>query len=266
MSVGGGSFSAGRVFRGGAQSSRPSQYYMGFWPCQQAEGDDDESQVTDRSGNGAHASIQSLTPAEAWANAGFFSSLASTNHNAAIPQAKWTHRFSTGSLIIAGVLRAVTDGANNLRFFGNGVSTSFNGFTLNVSASGGLQLVAYHPGGTSFSGAIAGVWGSLATKSFLAAYDLGTNSVTLYADAVRGVTQNKSISAADILAADTSVGRDTIVGGWATSSSLLASQLRFIHALDLRGRSLPPLARLDALAYRLHTHPRIMLRDKDFIE
>lgn len=251
---------------GFAQSSRTSRYYMGFWPCQQADGDADDEQVTDRSGNGAHATIGNLTPAEAWANSGFFTSLQDTLHSAQVPLLKWTHRFSEGSLIIAGVMRAVKDVSATRRFIGNAnASAGASGFALCVSTLGALQPVMYDSAGNSSFGITTGVadWGSLTTLSFLAAYNLGTYGWTLYTGGVRRKTDDKTISQAHTLSADDAVTKDTAIGGWAGSVSMLACQMKYVHALDLRGHALPSTDLLDILASRLHSYPRFIVRDQD---
>src|SRR5690554_3537791 len=90
-----------RAFRG-ASSFRLSRHCIGWWTCMQSTGSDwDGDYVADRSGNGAHATLGSLSKAEAGDNAGTLTTLNESGHCAKIPAAKWPHRFATHSLIIA---------------------------------------------------------------------------------------------------------------------------------------------------------------------
>lgn len=265
MSVSGGSFSAGRVFRGGAQSGRPSSYYMGFWPCQQADGDADDEQITDRSGNGAHAPIGSLTSAEAWTNAGFFTSIADTTHCGLLDNTYWTHRFATDSLIISGVLRATKPAATG-RFFGDGLDTTRTGFALALTTDGALQVVISSSAAASsfVTPTTAQPWNSLATASFLVAYDVSDYSWSMFLNGAIDKDRITNVSSANMILADASRTQPIAIGGRPLGSAgLLASQLRFLHAIKLPGRALP--TNLAALAQRLHAHPRLMLRNSDLV-
>lgn len=268
MSVAGGSFSAGRVFRGGATSAVPSSYYMGFWPCQQADGDADDEQVTDRSGNGAHATLGSLTSVEAWNTAGYLESLASAGHSAQIPLASWTHRFSSGSLIIAAWAQLVKGGAA-VRIFGNGITTALgSGFNVLVSTAGALQFnVAYGTSSSVSSGSTSPSLPYAADElhSWLLAYDWLDKSITVYVDGAIALNRNTTITPADFVGADVAVLNGPAIGGRpaASGTGLVATKFKMVHALDLAGKALP--SNLAAIAQRLHAHPRLMLRDSDFV-
>jgi len=268
MSVVGGAFSAGRVFRGGAQSSRPSSYYMGFWPCQQADGDTDDEQVTDRSGNGAHAVLNSLTSGEAWNTAGYLESLAAQGHSAGIPVASWTHRFSTGSLILAAYQRLVK-GGSAFRVFGNGIGAAANGFNVVVTTLGGLQIhMAHQTNASLFSSSTSGVipYDTDTLHSWLVGYNLSDRSWTIYVDgAITVVAADQTIAAADVLACDSAVASGPAIGGRppASAAAITAVKTKMVHALSLPGLDLP--SNLAVLAQRLHVHPRLMLRDSDLV-
>lgn len=263
MSVSGGSFSAGRVFRGGSQSAVPSSYYMYYMPMQQADGDSDDDQVTDRSGRGAHATLGNLTTAEAWANAGYLTSLDDDAHSAQLPIAHWTHRMATRSLILSMQMSA-TKGASSLRFWGSGVGTGSTGplllctsagaiqFGLNITTTGTLQ---------TFTGTAATPYGSSGLHTVGIAYDRATLTVHYYIDGAFS-------SAASNLSADVIAAADgaypayiSLSGRPAGASARLANTMRHQHALNVP--ALP--TNIAAVMHRLHAHPRMMLSDVDLV-
>jgi hypothetical protein len=266
VSVSGGSFSAGRVFRGGAQAARPSQYLLGWYPCQQADGDADDEQVTDRSGNEAHASIGSLTSAEAWANAGYFSSLDEVGHFAEIPLAKWTHRYSTATLLVFGWAYAQTDGANLCFILGNGSSDTISGGNLGIAANGSIQFNLRGPGYNSNS-ANSGVatFASASLHSYAVCVDCVARSVTFATDGAIVKSGNTTIPSAAWEAADAAVTRGMSIGGrsgQANTNNLVANRARHLQFYSLTG--MPAPTNLAALVRRMHDHPRLPLRDSDF--
>jgi len=267
VSVSGGAFSAGRVFRGGAASAVPSSYYMGFWPCQQADGDADDEQVTDRSGKSAHASIGSLTSTEAWANAGYVTTIAEAGHFAQVPLAKWTHRFTLGSLIVAGWSKLQAQ-ASTRRFMGHGTSETVTGFALAVATTGALQVNIVGTGSVNaFSTATTEQpYSTDSLHSWLMAYDFVAKTISIGIDGAIVQSGNTAVTAAQFAAADGAVSLGPAIGGRSGVSgatTLVANTTRFVHAFDLVGKSLP--TNLAAICQRLYTQPRLMLRDQDFV-
>lgn len=267
MSVAGGTFSAGRVFRGGAQSAVPSSYYMGFWPCQQADGDADDEQVTDRSGNGAHASIGSLTSAEAWDTSGYLHSLAEAAHYGEVSVSHWPHRFTSGSLILAGWTQLVKQ-ATTRRFMGNGTNDASTGFALSVTTNGALQVNIVGTGSVSvFSTATTEQpYATDSLHSWLMAYDFESQSISIGIDGAIVQSGNTAVTPAQFIAADASVTRGAALGGRSGVSggtTLVENLTRFVHAFNFDGMPLP--SNLAAICQRLHAHPRLMLRDSDFV-
>jgi len=237
---------------------------MGFWPCQQADGDADDEQVTDRSGKGAHATLGSLTSAEAWANAGYVLSLDEGGHQAQIPLEKWTHRFSIGSLIVASQQQLVADGANAVRIIGNGADAARTGFGLTVTTDGALQVNIINTSGSSFTNTTTtSPYASDSLHSWMLAYDQPTCSFWIFVDSVLRLSNNISLSRATVYGADDAVTAPTHVGGrpGTSATNITTVNTRFLHALNLPGLSLPP--NLAAIAHRLHRHPRLMLTDKE---
>jgi len=261
MSVVGGAFSAGRVFRGGAQSARPSSYYMGFWPCQQADGDADDEQVTDRSGKGAHATLGSLTSTEAWANAGYLTSLDDDEHSAQLPIAYWTHRMTTRSLLLSMQVYA-EKGVSSLRFWGSGVGTVSTGPMLICTSTGAVQFALnITTTGTTqfFTGTAATPFSAASLHTIGIAYDHTTRTVSYFIDGAFS-SSAANLSSEVIAAADGAYPSFLSLSGRpAGAAGRLANQMRFQHALNL-----PVLpANIAALMQRLHAHPRLMLRDSD---
>lgn len=256
---------ANRV-RGGSFAARPSQYYMGYWPCQQADGDADDEQVTDRSGKGAHATLGSLTSAEAWANATFVTSVKEGGHHAQIPLAYWTHRFSLGSLIVAGWMRTVTDGVNAFRVLGNSVDAARTGFALVVTSTGDLQVNIVNtttPSNFTNSTSPAVPYATDTLHSWLMAYDQPTCSFSIFVDAVARLTNNTALSRTTVEGADAAVTAPVHIGGrpGTSTTNITVVRTRHLHALDFPGRGLP--SNLAAIAHRLHHHPRLMLTDQE---
>jgi hypothetical protein len=261
VSVSGGSFSAGRVFRGGAQAALPSSYYIGFWPCQQADGDADDEQVTDRSGNEAHMTLGSLTSTEAWASAGYVTSLDDANHAPIIPLANWTHRFTAGSLILAAQSNVTKEVAAD-QFFGNGAGSSQRGFALRCGTGGNIQPLLYTTTSVFGSGTTETPWATAVLRSWMFAFDYLTRAYYIFIDGAISSVNGGTFSAADLAAADASVIVGPALGG-RTNFAAMAAKHRHCHALDLAGKGLP--TNLAALAHRLHAHPRLMLRDADMV-
>jgi len=240
---------------------------MGYWPCQQADGDADDEQVTDRSGQGAHATLGSLTSAEAWANAGYVSSLDEVAHQAQIPQAKWAHRFSLGSLIVFANQRLVYDGVNAIRVFGNCVDGTKTGFAVVVTSTGALQINIVNPTSASnFSnGTSATPYATDSLHSWMLAYDWSTRSFTIGIDgALSSVSGNTAMSATTVLAADSAVTAPTHIGGrpGGTAANIAAVRTKHLHAFNLVGRDLP--SNFAALYARYHAHPHLMFSDAEF--
>lgn len=259
---------------GGAQSARPSRYYMGFWPCQQADGDADDEQVTDRSGNGAHATLNSLTSAEAWNTAGYLESLALQGHAATIPLAKWTPRFATHSFIVS-AWQDITAGGSTLRCFGNGVGGAGNGSGWNmcVTNGGALQVNLCNANGVSFFSATsaAGGYGSITPYAspglhhWMLGYNLADLSFSIYVDGSPALIGNKTISSAELLVADLNVEYGPAIGGRAPTSStaLIATKTKLVHMLGFKSLGLP--SNIADIAKLLYRHPRLMLRDQDLV-
>jgi len=262
------------VFRGGAQSALPSARYIGFWPCQQADGDDDDEQVTDRSGNAAHATLNSLTSAEAWNTAGYLEALASQGHSATIPLAKWTPRFGTHSFLVS-AWQNITAGGSTLRCFGNGVggAGSGSGWNMCVTSAGALQVNLCNANGGSFFSATsaAGGLGSITPYSspglhqWALAYNRSDLSFSIYVDGAAALVGNTTISAAELLAADQNVEYGPSIGGRAPTSNtaLIATKTRLVHILGFEGLDLP--ANIADVVKRLYQHPRLMLREQDLV-
>ncbi len=264
MSVGSGVFGVARRFGGGSSVVVPSRYYMGFWPCQQADGDADDEQVTDRSGKGAHATLGSLTSAEAWANAGYVSSLDEGGHQAQIPLAYWTPRFSLSSFIVAGQQQLIADGANAVRIIGNGADAARTGFGLTVTTGGALQVNIINTAGSSFTNTTStSPYASDSLHSWLMAYDQPTCSFWIFVDAVLRLSNNTALSRTTVYGADDAVTAPVHIGGrpGTSTTNITVVKTRFLHALDLPGLSLP--SNLAAIAHRLHHHPRLMLTDQE---
>lgn len=260
MSVSGGSFSAGRVFRGGAQSALPSRYYMGFWPCQQADGDADDEQVTDRSGNGAHMSLGALTSAEAWANAGCVTTLSDTNHAPQLSLANRPYRYSTDSLIISAE-QFVTKEAGAIRVAGDANGIAATGMNIVVANTGALQVHAVGSSTSLFSGGCTATpYASAVFAKWLIAYDAVARTISYFVDGVAAGLGNQSVTASHWDTLDANRAYGFCLGGQPAATSK-ATKARFCHLLYFQGRGLP--TNLAAIAHRLHAHPRLMLRDQD---
>lgn len=259
----GGTYGGPRRFGGASVAAAPSRYYIGFWPCQQSDGDADDEQVTDRSGNGAHAVLNSLTSAEAWNTSGYLESLAAQGHSAGIPVEKWTHRFSTDALIVAGYQQCVKDNATAFRIFGNAVGAASTGFSVICTATGALQVnVANTVSASLFSGATSATpFATDSLHSWLLAYEPSNGAFSIYVDKVIVLNANTNISKASLRLADANVVYGPHIGGRppTQTAALLAVKTKMLHALSFPNSGLP--ANLSALAARLHDHPRLMLCD-----
>lgn len=265
MSVVGGSFGVARSVRGGANSSRPSQYLIGFWPMQQAAEDDDEDQVTDRSGNGAHAPIGDLTPAEAWDTAGYFHGLPEVNHFAEVPLAKWPVRYTEGSLLMVGWTKC--EASTGSRFiWGNGTSDAITGGGLMVAASGQLQFTVRGVGAVSSNSATSGalVYNTDSLHQWIVAYDVTKRAVSLGNDGVITLLNNTTIPSGSFDVADRAVTRGIAIGGRAgvgITNNLLETTNKLWQAYYFPGKPLPH--NLATLVQRLYVQPRVWLRDED---
>lgn len=261
MSLVGGSFSAGRVFRGGAQALRPSQYYLGFWPCQQADGDSDDERVTDRSGNGAHMGLGALSSTEAWANAGVVTSLSDTNHAPQLALADRPYRYSTDSLIISAD-QFVTKEGSAIRVAGDANGSSATGMNIVVASTGAMQVHAVGSATSSFSGGMSVTpYSSAVFARWLVAYDAVARTISWAVNGAIAVSGNQSITASHWDTLDANRAYGFCIGGQPASTSK-ATQARLVHALYFPGKGLP--TNLATVAQRLYAHPRLMLRDQDF--
>lgn len=227
--VPGGSFCPGAI----------SRHYIGLWKCQQADGDSDDEQITDSSGNEAHASIGSLTTAEAWTTGESFSSLATTDHWGLVPYAQWGHLWATDSLLLMFELTATaaTDG----RVWGAGTSASVTGGNLLFNASGRLVLSIRGTGATGVSTAPSGPdWSGGATHTVMLAYDASTRRVNIGTDGAITLSNNANISSALFDTVDSAHASHVGIGGRAlATANMVANSQRFIHALRFRDRGLP---------------------------
>lgn len=254
---------------GFSRSSRTSEYLIGWYPCQQADGDADDEQVTDRSGNEAHASIGTLSTAEAWANAGYFSSLDEVGHFAEIPLAKWTHRYTEATLLVFGWAYAQTDGVNLCFLWGNGYSDTITGGNLGITATGALQFNLRGNGGLSSSTNPTATqpFSSASLHSYMVCVDSVARDVTIGIDgAISSVNGNTLIPSNRWEAADAAVSRGMSIGGrsgQANTTNLVANQARHLQFYSLTGRPAP--TNLAALCQRMHAHPRLPLRDSDLV-
>lgn len=246
---------------GFARSSKPSQYYMYYMPMQQADGDDDDTQVTDRSGNGAHATLGNLTSAEAWANEGYLTSLDDDAHSAQLPIAYWTHRMATRALILSMQMRAVKV-ASSLRFWGSGVGTTSTGPMLICTSAGAIQFaVNITSTGTvqTFSGTSATPYASDSLHTIGVAWDPTTLTMYYYIDGAFSVSASNLSSSTIALSDGAYPAYLSLSGRPAGASARLANRMRHQHALNLP--TLP--TNHAAIMQRLHAHPRLMLRDSD---
>jgi hypothetical protein len=263
MSASGGTFGASRVIRGGANSNVQSQYYMGFWPMQQSTGSDwDGDTVSDLSGKGADATLGSLSKAEAGDNAGFLTTLAESGHYAKVPNAKWTFRFSTDSLLLFMYLQGVKT-ASNQSFFGCGFDATHTGPRAYVTTAGAVIFNLYHTASgtpSQWNGTTATPYATDTLHSLGFYYDTTTNEMSYYVDGALDSTKTgPSINARNL--ADGAVVSDVGIGGWAGDTGLLPSKVKYVHALRLPGLAAP--SNLAVIMQRLHAHPQIMLRDED---
>jgi hypothetical protein len=241
----------------------PSQYYMFCLPCQQADGDADDEQVTDVSGKEAHATIGSLTSTEAWTNAGFLTTIAESGHYAKVPNAKWTFRFSTDSLLLFMYLQGVK-GAQIQNFFGCGYDQTHTGPRAFISTTGSVLFGLHHTAASTFgqwNGPSDTPYATDALHSIGFFYDTTANALSYYIDGAFKLTSTTLSTNARNLA-DGAVVSDVGIGGYAGDSNLFAGKIKFVHALRLPGLAEP--SNLAAIMYRLHAHPRLMLRDEDF--
>lgn len=249
----------GRNGFGGAMSrGKPSQYYIGFWPCQQADGDDDDEQVTDRSGNGFHATIGALTASEAWANPGALTTKDEALHCARIPASAVDFRFAHDSLIVH--LRALaTKEASSEAILGN--RATGKGWALTVAANGDLQWAVTNPTNTFFSTSIAGVYASAVWASVFGAYDVTTGTLRLGANGA--LITDSAISLENLIASDNDAQDGIAIGGrgGASQNGSIAGQFKFVGICVLPDRGLP--ANLADLCKRLHYHPMIPLTARD---
>jgi hypothetical protein len=262
VSVSGGTFGVSRNIRGGSYyHGAPSQYYMFSLPCQQAEGDDDENQVTDVSGKEAHASINSLTTAEIWANAGYATTIASSDHYPEVPVANWPFRFTTDSLILSLYLQAASNGSSSLRFFGNGYDSTHTGIIGYIGSTGAVAFSVNNAttiiGG---NGTSETPYGSDSLHCVGFAYDAIAQSSSYYIDGAFSLTST-ALTATNLTIADSAVTADIAIGGWAGNGNLLASKVKYVHALRFPGMGLP--SNTAALMHRLWSHPHLLLSDRD---
>jgi hypothetical protein len=261
--IGSGTVSTSRNIRGGSSfTPLPSQYYMFCLPCQQADGDSDDEQVTDISGKEAHATLGSLTSAEAWTNAGYLTTLAQSGHYGKIPNAKWTFRFSTDSLLLFMYLQGVKT-ASNQSFFGCGFDATHTGPRAYVTTTGAIIFNLYHTASgtpSQWNGTTATPYATDTLHSLGFYYDTTTNEMSYYVDGALDSTKTgPSINARNL--ADGAVVSDVGIGGWAGDTGLLPSKVKYVHALRLPGLAAP--SNLAVIMQRLHAHPQIMLRDED---
>lgn len=254
------------VDEGFVHSPRRNPYYMGLYPCYQLVGDADANQVTDISGQAAHATLGALSTAEAWANTGYVSSVATTDKCARIPLAKWPFRFTYGNLICFAYQQLVYDGVNGLRIFGNGSNSVNNGFNILCNSLGGLQINITNPGGVSFfsTSTSATPYTTNSLHSWMLAYRKKNASFSVWVDGVRYITQDSAISRANVEAADTLVTNGPAIGGRPIiATNLVAVRTKYVHTLNIDRADLP--INLDIIAKRLHSAPHLELPESALV-
>lgn len=239
-----------------------SQYYMGFWPCEQTTNNPDASRITDFSGNEAHASIGELTEAEAWEADGFHS-IAEEEHCGLIPISYWTHRFATDSLLIFTTLKAIDTGATT-NFFGNGISASITGFRWTISSSGNLQFFLQNTTGSANTpGTTGGHWNTLSTYTAMLAFNQSGRSVTIGVDGAINLNADTTIPSANYDTADAALSRPMSIGGRPDGSSgLIENWQKYVHVFNFPAMALP--TNLADLFTQYKSAPNVAFVDDDF--
>lgn len=249
---------------GFSRSSRPSQYYTGFWKCQQANGDDNDDRITDFSSLGNHATIGDLTTAEAWANSGKFSSLATANHWGSITKEQWGVTWATDSFMWMFQLTATA--ATSARVWGAGISTSNTGANLQFNSSGRLIVGLYNTSGTAISSSPASgqSWTGGATNTAMLAYDAENREIWIGTGGVVDMAANTNIAAGDFDLIDAAHSATIGIGGRAgATGSMVANQQAWVHSLVFPNRGLP--SNVAALFGRYHSYRFTQLQEREIV-
>lgn len=241
----------------GSSVFRLSTYCTGWWPCQQADGDSDDEQVTDRSGNDAHATIGLLTAAEAWDTQGYLHTLNDGQHNGRIPAAKCPHRFSTMSLIVELTAQVSKEGSTEA-IFGN--RDANYGYALTCTTAGALQWVFTADGSTTFGSATSTTpYASAELHHVVGTYDLLTGELGIYVDGTNRISNPSLTPQATIIASDGMSPSDTVIGGRGVTaaSGAIAGLFQHVRTYSLPGRGLPE--NIDDIVKRMYAFRTIPL-------
>lgn len=130
---------------GQVRTQQPASGYIGMYPCYQLSPD---STVLDQSGQGNHATLGTLTAAEAWAAApNGLTSLDATGKFAAVPAAAF-NAWQPGMSLIIAMAPTLNKKVSTAAFAGNGAGGGASGIGLRCTATGQAQFVVYDTGGT----------------------------------------------------------------------------------------------------------------------
>lgn len=251
-------------------SRRPHPGYICHLPCINAVGDADEDMVPDVSGRGAHATLQTLTPAEAWANPKFLTSIATpSGKSAIIPLAFWPHRFIKHALLIS-IEQEMAKPAGNVRVLGNGVTLgNGTGFAMNVTSAGALQPWIGN-GGSGIFGTTTSSLGSFPYASAAPTapvhwglyYEPQNSSFTIYVNGVRIMTEDTAISRTVVHEADSNVLNGYAIGGRPTAGGAGHNvKTREFHAIMFEKKGIPN--NLDKVMRRLYRYPAWEVSEKE---
>lgn len=245
---------------GQVRTATPASGYIGFYPGFQPASD---TTVLDRSGKGAHALLNALTPAEAWAAApNGVSSLDATNKFALVPASAFIAWQPGMSLIIA-MDATLTKKASNSAFAGNGAGGGASGIALRCTSTGQLQFTVYDAAGALVGAPGATTetpWAAAVPARVLVAVDGPAQKLLMWVNGARAANYGSAqLLSAYLAAAFVSPTAGFGLGG-RTAADRTAGVFRGCHLYAAAGPIFEPAidlysGRLDELAAFHHRAP-----------
>lgn len=250
---------AGITAAGGAllQDFTPNANYRSFVTGRRAPGY--LGVGPDVSGAGGNIDIRTeLTPANAWANAGYLSTNAGTGTALYIERDHMAFDLDTQGLLLSFTLNMATPGAS-AALMGNG-SSVIQGLYLSVRTTGKLRVVP-----TTAAGAFSGLSDSVATVAdgtdhhVVVAIDGPTKTIQVFIDGQLDTTYYQAYRGAAAVTSNWNFGFN---GGDPFNQAVVASKIANFHAL-IFDKGLP--GNVGYLAWRMYKEPAAPLRKVDHI-
>lgn len=252
----------GRMAAGRFASANRASGYIAFYPCLQPNSAG-ETTLLDRSGKGNHATLGTLTTAEAWGTlANRFATLAAASKKASLPKAAlaagWRWNAGRRDSLLIHMRARVTPAAAN--FLGNANATGEGGFKFVTTLAGNWAVNFYDAVNTlsvfSASTLVDGSWGSN-DHSLMLYLDGPNNAYSRYVD---GVLLDGPLSLAGVTVLEPQgTTFDLTIGGAQLAAASTDARFLCIHILSAP-QSYGSCRDPALLARRLHQSPLVLVQ------